>query len=146
MRRDTLVEVHAASVVMQSLLGQVNDLPMGLSSSLSLAELKNIESQLVEVETRSRDLTNLLGPPSSDGEAAVRDQATRTSDALDRLIDVATRYHSDLQRLQTKVQDYRTRTLFWLSWVPILLTALLVWLILSQLSLFLHAWSWLRKA
>lgn len=142
-----LAEVHDASIILQSLLGQVSDLPVGAIASLDLEQTHTISQQLTDVEDRSRELSSLLGQvmatPSDDVDP---ERVSRTADMVGRLIELVTRYQGELNRIETKVIEVKSKVEFWLRVGPYLVSGLLAWLALAHLSLLAHAWSWFRAA
>jgi hypothetical protein len=140
-----LSEMHDASIILQSLLGQVNELPVGVIANMDPDQVQSIGQELSGVETKSRALNSLLSQVIVSPSGGTNpDEVTRTSAAVDEMIGVSEHYQATLQQVAANVAKVKERTFLGLRVAPYAITGLLLWLAVSQLSLLAHAWSWFK--
>jgi hypothetical protein len=139
--RETLIGVSEASVVLNSLLDDVNECPTVQFDRLDPEQLHRVTHTLSRVTTSAQDLSRLLeeGKMTDSQEAA-----TRMEEGLQRVRDAVGGFDSRLTEIKTRVTDLKAQLPRRIDIGVVVLTAVFVWLALSQISLLMHGWAWLR--
>jgi hypothetical protein len=135
-----------ASVVMNSFLAGLNDLPKTAVGSLDLNRLGQVRDSLSDVTHTSLRLSDLLNQGSA--AADDRDVAAATgriAEVLDRITTVITELHERVGKAQSDVAEVKPRTMEWIHKGPTVVSVVLGWFALSQVIVLGVAVSWFRS-
>jgi hypothetical protein len=139
--RETLLGVSTAAEVINSLLADVNELPLARVSSLDSERLRGITAKLSKVGATAQQLGDLIdnGQPK-EGEAA----AERMRTHLEEVRASVGEFESRLDEIQERVTTLKSRFPHGIDVGAVAVSLVLLWLAVAQVSLLIHAWGWLR--
>jgi hypothetical protein len=137
--------VTEASVVINSLLDGIKDLPLTSLTGIDAGQMRQIESTLSGVATKSQALSAALGDSLPEEGPGLDDRTSEVQEGLNRVLQLLSEFQSEVKRVQTRLAELKPETLAWIKAAPFIITVVLAWVALSQMSLFAHAWSWLRR-
>jgi hypothetical protein len=139
--RVKLSTVAEASIVVNSVLQDVGNLPFLSASGLDHERLTELNGRLAEVAPRAWELGDLLGEPTSDVNAA-SEQFSRIDQTLQTLRDFLDEYQRKVRQVRERTEQLEDRLLSWITPAAVLISGVCFWIALSQVSLFRQAWSW----
>jgi hypothetical protein len=142
-----LATLSEAAIAVSSLLQSAKELPFGDSIHLDPEPLQRRAAEAQQLSAILRQLEQTAG----DGDREINNQdatdATRRVDlVLSRCEEAVNKWQSDLDEARASVARVKERVLGWLQWSAIVLTILLAWAGLGQLSLFGRAIRWCGSA
>jgi septal ring factor EnvC (AmiA/AmiB activator) len=143
--RETFLTVAEAAVVVNSILEDARSLPFFSVSGLEGDGLKVISSRLSQVESTAWNLTRLLGEPEPDPDAA-GDQLSQIEVALTTARRSIADYKTRVTQVRDRAEELKSRTLFWINLITVVVSLVCFWIALSQVSLLCHARSWWRHS
>jgi hypothetical protein len=120
----------------------VASVPFLAAKGLDTDRLTAMNTRLAEVGPAAWELGRLLGAPKVDADAAGA-QVSRIDQVVQTLEGLIAEYEPRLKEVRERTDELRSRSLWWITPGALLLSAVLFWIALSQLSLMAHAWSWL---
>jgi hypothetical protein len=141
---EKLHTVAEAAVVVNSVLEDVGNFPFLSVAGLDLDRLTEINNRLSKVAPAAWELSRLLGEPDSDSSAAAN-QLSRIERTLNTLRGVIGEFEPWLTLVRQQTELLKSKTLPWITPGAVILSALCLWIALSQVSLMVHAWSWWRR-
>ncbi|OAI41743.1 hypothetical protein AYO40_02245 [Planctomycetaceae bacterium SCGC AG-212-D15] len=140
--QETLHTVAEAAVVVNSVLDDVGSFPMLATSGLDLTRLNEMNSRLADLGPAAWELSRLLGETSADSDA----QASRIESTLQTLPRLIADYQAQVAQVRQRVDAVKAKILFWMTPGAILISFVLFWIAVSQVSVLFHARSWWRAA
>lgn len=146
--RQRLLVAAEAAVAIQSVLGGIGDFPLLSISPLDQERLQQVSTDLGRVGASAQELRAMLtSAAGGDGvaPAAVGSRAGDIQQVLQEVRVLAAEYARKVAQVRTEVGTLRSRVLAWIGPATVVVSALLFWIALSQVSVLAHAWSWLRK-
>jgi hypothetical protein len=145
--QEKLHTVAEAAVVVNSVLGDVGNLPFLSVAGLDTDRLTEMNSRLAGVGPAAWELSRLLGEPGPepDGDAADT-QLSRIERALQTLRGLLAEYEPRLTEVRQRAEELKSKTLPWITPACALIAAVCFWIALSQISLMSHAWSWWKHS
>ena len=145
--RQTVDLVTDTSIVLNSLLEGLDKLPLSSVGSIDVDQLRQLQESLPGITESARGLNALLdefsggaGPPVD-----LAKQTTQMEEALQRVLALVSDFQVRLTRIQEEATRLREQTLRWIGLGAVIVTVVLAWVALSQVSLFCHAVSWYRR-
>jgi hypothetical protein len=123
----TVEKVTEASIVVNSILESLHALDN--FEAFDPKQVRSLQTQVGGVTKASVDLGNLLDT----SKAGAGEQSARVVAGLEDIIHRATEFQKSTKALQSKVQQYKDRTLYWMNLAPTLATIALGWVAVSQL-------------
>src|SRR5262249_23068629 len=129
-----LQTISEASVVVNSVLEDVGNLPFLSTTGLDVDRLATINKQLASVGPAAEELSRLLGEPEPDSDAA-SNQRSRVEQALTSLKGSLAEYGSRVTEVSQRTEELKSRTLPWITPAIVLVSVVCFWVALSQLSL-----------
>jgi hypothetical protein len=146
--RQTLGSVTEAAVVANTVLDNLNEIPLVSVSHLDTDQLQATSDQLTTLAAKAQQLSALLPEKNAKdaSAAAVNGPAASMEDILRTLQSVADEYEPRVVELKDRVGEVRSHLVRWIDWGTIGLTLVLGWLALSQVSMLCHGWGWLRSS
>jgi hypothetical protein len=140
---DTFRTVAEASVVVNSVLEDLDNLPFLSESGMDTSRLAEINRGLTQVETSAWELSRLFGDPEqgSDGTGAEMSRIEHTLQTLQRLI---AEYEPQLTQTRQRTEDLKARTFSWITPGTVLISLVCFWLAFSQGNVLPRACSWWR--
>jgi hypothetical protein len=146
--REQLLNVTEAAVVANSLLGDVNELPLVDRADLDAADLRQASGHLTQVADLSRQLSDMLEKGETKDGKELGDAVNEKTSAVARTLGLATTatqsFEGKLDRAREHVAVVRSRFVTGVNVGTPVACVVLLWLALSQVSLFAHARGWLR--
>jgi hypothetical protein len=136
-----LSTVAEASVVVNSVLEDVGNLPLLSASGLDHERLTELNQRLAGVGPAAWELGQLLGEPEGDAAGAA-EQFSRIDQTLQTLRDFLDEYQLKVRRVRERTEQLEGRVQDWITPVTVLISAVCFWIALSQVNLFRQAWSW----
>jgi hypothetical protein len=137
--------ISDAVVVAHSVLSELEQKPPDSELAQDRDRLQTMNQRVVEVGTAAQKLTNLLGQPNSAGDAEVENETALVEQKLQQLLDLVNDFADKLTDIRDRAAAVKARVTRDLFLGAIILTVLLSWFALSQISLMAHAWSWIRS-
>jgi hypothetical protein len=145
----TLTGVTEASVVLGSLLQDVDRLPLVRVGKVDTEELQNLTRLLGEVGETSRQLSALIPQEKRTDDpgaaASLHTETPAVEEALSRVQTAASAYESRVADLSSRVAAIHTALPDTLQTGAVVLTAILVWVAVSQIIVVLYGLSLWRK-
>jgi hypothetical protein len=141
---EKLHAVAEAAVVVNSILGDLGNLPFLSASGLDTARVKDVHEELAKVGPAAWELSRLLGEPGQDADADA--QFLQIEGFLKRTRGLLDGYELRLKDVRERTRELKARTLFWTTPGSILISATCFWIALSQVILLAHAWSWWKAS
>jgi hypothetical protein len=137
--------VAEAAVVVNSVLEDVGNFPFLSVAGLESDRLKEMNSRLADVGPAAWELSRLLGAPEPESDA-VAGQLSRIEKALTAMRGSISEFKSPVMQVRQRTEALKSRVLSWITPASILISALCLWIALSQVSFLVHAWSWWKHA
>jgi hypothetical protein len=131
--QQTVEKVTAASMVVNSVLDSMHDVPVNSLERLDTQQVQNLQTQLDGVTKAGLELSALL--PNSDGAngAAAADKSARIAASLSQIIVMVQDFQQRVKALRERIGRIRNDTLYWLRVGPTWASIGLGWIALSQL-------------
>ena len=144
--QETVSIATDAAVVLNSLLGGLNQVPLTSVNALDTDQLKQIQESLSDFTGSAQKLGVLLQQSAPEGESVGLEETTaRMEELLDRIITWTAEFRTRVGTIQSQVADLKSRILNWIRVGPVVITVALIWVSISQLSLFAVARSWFKR-
>jgi hypothetical protein len=145
--RQTLSSVQELAVVANTVLDNLNEVPLVSVSRLDADRLEQASSQLTALASNSQQLSALLSDTNEGTNKAqeVSDKASAIAQVLTDLQSLMNEYMPLVEKVQADVSEARARLVGWIEWGSIIITAVLAWLALSQLSMLCHGWGLFKR-
>jgi hypothetical protein len=124
----TLQRVTEASIVVNSILGSLQEGSFGSIDKLDPDELRRLQTQMDAVTKASWDLLS----QAKDAETTAQ-KSQRIAAGLQVIVDMLTEFHQRIASLRDQLRETKTRTLFWMNTGPTLAMFGLAWVAISQL-------------
>ena len=143
--REQLQTVTEAAIVVNSILGDVNELPFVAVSSLDESQVKELGGRLGQVATLSQQLSEMLDkgrtPDDKSLTLAVPEHSSAVARTLNEARGAIGTFEEKVAEISSRVAFLKARFVSAVQLGAIVLTLVLLWIALSQASLFLHAWT-----
>jgi len=143
--RELLVQATEAALVVNGVLEALAELPFVERLSNDTDRLKNTSSQPSEGIERSNKLANLLAKAGPSGDSEIGGESTRIRDTLDRVVSSLDGADDRIEKTRGKVEESHSRIKYWIRVAGMIVTAVLVWIGLGQLSLLIHGGKLVRR-
>jgi hypothetical protein len=140
-----LHKVAEAAVLVNSVLEDLGTIPFPSIHGLDLSRLEEMNARLADVGPAAWELSRLLGDPAPDADA-VGAQLSRIEKAMTAMRTSISEYRSPVTQVRQRTEALKSGVLAWITPASILISALCLWIALSQVSLLAHAWSWWKHA
>jgi hypothetical protein len=140
----TLQSLSDATVVANSILGDLQELPAGSLPFLDQDRLRQMDEKVTRLSATTRDLERTLGDPA--GGTVADEEAARVEQVLAEVSALTEEYEGKVAEIDDRVRSLRAKVHSGLLWGAVAATALLAWFTLSQLALFRWGWSLLRRS
>jgi hypothetical protein len=137
----TVNVVTDASVVLNSLLGSLNELPDTALGALDTDRLKDVQGSISDLTKSSQRLSTVLTKDETESDA----QAKHMEEVLDQVIAWTTELQGKVDKVQADVDKLKSRTPGWIRVGTVAVTVALVWIGISQLTLVGFAVLWFRR-
>ncbi len=141
----TFHKVAEASLVVNTVLEDLGNSPFVSLTGLDADSLSDINARLSQVESSAWALGRLLTEPDLDSDAAGA-QLTQVEQTLKSLQELIARYQTQVKQLRERTTELKSRTLYWIPIGTFLISFVCFWIALSQISILIHAWSWMKPA
>jgi len=136
-----LHEVAEATVVVNSMLEDVGNLPFLSETGLDMDRLAEINSRIARVAPAAWKLSRLLG--EADPEAD--DQMSQVEQLLTRLRELVADYQNQVKQVRQRTTALKAKAFAWITPAAIIVSSVSFWIALSQLCILSRAWSWIRQ-
>jgi hypothetical protein len=133
--------VAEASVVVNSVLEDLGNLPLFSTFGLDQGRLTEVKRGLTGVSAGAWGLSQALDEPDGDANAA-GEQLSRLDQPLETIRRLLDKYQPKVQQVRSRTKELEERTQSWVTPAAVLISALCLWIALSQFSLLQHAWYW----
>ena len=133
-----------AATVVASLLQSLQEIPFAESGRINADKLERAENQASHLAAALQKLQATIG--EDDKVAVEPDVISASRDVklvLQRCQTIVDDWGSDLEVIREELPRLKERILGWMTFAAITTTVLCVWVAISQISLFAHAWKWL---
>jgi len=143
---ETFHTVAEAALVVNTVLENFGNFPFLSVAGLEVGDLTEINNRLTQVESSAWSLSRLLGQPGpapDSDEASI--QLSRVEQTLKTMRGMLAEFESKLTLVRQRTEELKSRTLPWITPASVLIALVCFWIALSQVSLLVHAWSWLRR-
>jgi chromosome segregation ATPase len=138
-----LSRVAEASVVVNSVLEDVGQVPLLSAAGLDQERLAELNRRLAELGPAARELSQLLGEQGGDTDG-VGEQFSRIDQTLRTVRAFLDEYQLEVRQVRERTAQLKDRVLSWITLAVVLLSAGGFWIALSQVILLRHAWAWGR--
>ena len=142
--QETIHTVAEAAVVVNSVLEDLGNFPFLSTSGLDSAQLTEITGTLSQMESSAWELTRLLGEPGLDSESTDI-QLSRIDQTLKTMQRLVAEYEPQFRQVRERTESLKANILRWITPSSVLISLVLFWIALSQISVLVHAWSWFRQ-
>jgi hypothetical protein len=144
---DQLNTLAEAAVVMSSVLKDAESSPLLPASGADANELADLSGRLAQLGPAAWDLSRQLGQPGTEPDSgAAGTQMSRVESLLATWRQLIVELEARLANVRQRTADLQARTLPWITRGAVLISAVSLWIALSQVSLMSHAWSWWKRA
>jgi len=145
--RGKLAQATEVGLVLRGVLDALAEMPLVERAGVAPERLRESSTQLSELTQKAEKLAgSLAGSPAEPPDSTVADETSRLVEGVGRLVaaldDEATRAY----RAREATADQRTQIGRWITLAAAILTAVLIWIGLGQLSLLAHGWKLARRA
>jgi hypothetical protein len=137
--------VAEAVALASSVLGDVDNFPFLANSRLDTDRITEINRRLSQVESSAWELARLFGDADSEPNATDA-ELSRIERMLETLKGLIADYAARVKEIRVQFEEMKSRVFSWILPATILISATCFWMALSQISLFCHAWSWIRRS
>jgi hypothetical protein len=134
-----------AIVVTNTVLEDVGNFPLLAGSGFDVDRLAEFNHGLSRVESSAWELSQLFGEPEADSDAAGA-VVSRIEQLLQSLQGLIAEYASRVTEVRHRTEELKSRIFTWITPATILISFVCFWIALSQISLLVHAWSWLKHS
>ena len=144
---DAVNAVTDASIVLDSLLGQIDQLPATFVHKVNDDQLEQVQGTLGDVAAATRRLSSLLqtARPDENVPPEMAEATVEIEALLGRLLAWIDMLRERVKTTKTEVAELRPRLEFWIHWGSAIITGVLAWIGFSQLVVVGVAWRWLRR-
>jgi hypothetical protein len=136
--RQLLVRATEVGMVVNGLLDALAELQLVERLNIDAERLKSTSAQLSEATERSEKLADLLAKAAPDGDTSVAGESSRVAEALNRTILAVDGAHESVAAVRGKVEEGHSRINHWTTICAVVVTIVLFWIGLGQLSLLIH--------
>jgi hypothetical protein len=145
--RQRLLAVTEAAVAINSVLGDLNELPSGSISGPDADRLKQISDLLQRLAASAQELNGMLTNPKPEGVSAdaVGARVINIDQVLQTIRARVAEYLLQVTDFKQQVDTLRSRILRGVNLGTPIASLVFLWIAVSQVSLLVHAWSWLKK-
>jgi hypothetical protein len=144
---ETLHKVSEASVVVNSVLGDMGNLPALSVVGLDVGQLSELNDRLNQVGPAAWELSQLLGGEGRPSDLDAGDaQSSRIDQALQTMKEFLAKYKLDVRQVRERTAELKSRTLPWITHAAVVISLICFWIALSQVSVLCHAWSWWKHS
>ena len=142
--RPNLQKLIETTAVANSILGDLQEMPAGTIPFLNRDSLSQMDSHVVKLSAATQDLANVFGAPVAAGDTSANQVISRIEDALQRITALIDEYRTKVEDVRGRIKTLQTQVQWGIHWGSVAAMGLLVWFTIAQISLLVHAWSWLR--
>jgi hypothetical protein len=144
--RQRLLAVTEAAVAINSVLGDLNELPSGSISGPDADRLKQISGLLMQLAASAQELNGMLTNPKPEGVSAdaVGSRVVNIDQLLQTIRARVADYLLQVTDFKQQVDTLRSRILRAIDLGTPIASLVFLWIAVSQISLLVHAWSWLK--
>ncbi len=139
-----LQKLIATTTVANSVLSDLQDLPADSLPFLDKDQLSQMDDGVRQLAATSQKAADVLGTPVAGTDVDANQEISRIEEALNRIVEVIGKYRTQIQDVQQKAHAAQAKLDAVLLWGAVGATVLLAWFTVAQVSLFAHAWGWLR--
>jgi hypothetical protein len=129
-----------AAIVVHSLLQSLQELPLSQIGRINPERLERLTDRSAQLSASVQKLQVLVG----DGDREVAEGAREVDHVLQNCQTVVDEWQSDLDTAHAELPHFEAKILGWITATAIIVTAVCVWVALSQVSVFAHALIWCR--
>jgi hypothetical protein len=137
----TVDMVTDTAVVLNSLLGGLNELPDTSITTLDTDRLREMQGSLSDLARSSKQLGSLLDQGGMDDSDA---QAAKIDELLTKAIELVGELLGRVNKIQSDVAKLQSRAPRWIYLGSIVITVVLGWIAISQLCVLGYAARWLK--
>jgi hypothetical protein len=134
------------AAVLSPLLEGLNDLPFGPVGELDPEQVNDISKRVTALGGAAQKLDAMLG--ELPGQQASLDEVSEHAARMDEQLSEAAARVGALAdraaRARARVAEVHSQLPDWITGAAVVLTVVLFWIALGQLSLLVHGWSWCR--
>jgi hypothetical protein len=142
-----LAVLSDASVAAASLLRSVQELPLARAGRIDPDKLERATEQASQLSAALQKLQTTIGEvDKTAGQRQVAGAADRVDLVLQRCQTIVDDWQSDLDAAHEALAYFEAHVSGWLLLAAIAGTVLCAWVGAGQISLFAHAWKWVRSA
>jgi hypothetical protein len=142
---ETLHKVAEAAVVINSVLEDIGSVPFLASSGLDLDRLTDLNQRLSDVGPAAWELSRLLGePPPEGGDDTAANRLSRVEETLKTMRISVDDFGSRVMEVRERTAALKSNVQSWIRLARAILPPVFLWLALSQASVLVHAWRWLK--
>jgi hypothetical protein len=134
--------VAEAAVLVNSVVEDLGNLPFLSTTGLDSSRLSEINNSLSAVESSAWELTRLLGEPDLDSDAVA--QLSQMEQTLKTLQGLVAEYEPQFRQVRERTDMVQAKILRWITPVTAITSFVCFWIALSQISVLVHTWSWLK--
>jgi hypothetical protein len=142
--RPKLLQLIETTAVANSILGDLQEMPAGTLPYLDRDRLSKMDAHVTELSSATQDLANVFGAPAGRADADADQVISRIEDALTRVTALIQEYRDKVEEVRGRAYAIHAQVHAGIQWAAVVATFVLLWFAVAQVSLFAHAWSWLR--
>jgi hypothetical protein len=141
---DAHKDLHAvaeATVVVNSVLEDMGNLPFLSETGLDMDRLAEINNSIASVGPAAWELSRLLGEADPKADA----QMSLVERLLTRLRELVPDYQNQVKEVRERTTALKAKVFAWITPAAIIVSSVSFWIALSQLCIVSRAWSWIRQ-
>jgi len=143
--REKLLVATEISLVLNGLLEALAELPTVERLNIDTDRLKEMSGQLSEAIDRSDKMAVLLAKAAPNSGTETAGEASRVSELLNRIIVAVDGAGERVGHVRVKIDEGHDRMVYWTTAAAVVITALLVWIGIGQLSLLIQGRAMVRR-
>ncbi|HVS34625.1 MAG TPA: hypothetical protein VMS17_03520 [Gemmataceae bacterium] len=138
-------KLMATTTVANSILSDLQELPPDTIPFLDKDQLSQMDDGVRKLSATTQRVADILGTPQAGVEADADAAIARIEEALDEVIKRVDEFGKKVKGIQKQAKEIQAKLDVGIFWGAVGGTILLAWFTIAQMSLFAHAWSWLRR-
>jgi hypothetical protein len=146
--RRRLLSVAEAAVAVESVLGDLNEFPSVSVSGPGAERVQQTQAKLTELAALAQQLSGMVkdrGAAEGTASARVGTSVVNIAEVLQAIQALAAEIEERVASARQEVARLQSRTLTAIERGTVVVSLVLLWIALAQVSLLAHAWSWVKR-
>lgn len=146
--RETVEGVRQTLISIQDTAEAVNSIPFVDVPVPDFERLQALDERVTEIKEDLQELRTTRREQRAEGVTALAERltrpVTRMDTALNQLQERLAEVEAELERTAQQSAQLQMQIPVWIDWASVFITVILLWIVLSQVSLFMHGYRYFR--